>query len=321
MTNESLAAPNAITKVRSLKYDNVKALLIFLVVWGHMLLATPTAEPGAFFIYILIYTFHMPAFVYVLGMFAKPRVSKMLKFAGLYVVLQVIYTLFFKYVLRDPDAIFTLVEPQWSLWYLMAAVVYLALCWIVPKDLPRKTQFLLVAAACVLAVGAGFVPFIGKPFTLSRIVCFLPFFLAGRFRLFSVINKWWGTLLAFVAAVLLTLIYIVAEDGNFTALYMYSGYADTGTSWWSRPLVMVIAFLMIGVLVSRIPDKRIPVLTDVGKQTLFVYLGHGIPVKLLCYYYVPEQPILFTFFVSLIILFGLYGLSRLSNKVCSALGR
>ena len=60
---------------RNYKYDNLKALLIFLVVFGHVL----ESVPGEYrrIIYLAIYTFHMPMFIYISGYFSK-TVAKIL---------------------------------------------------------------------------------------------------------------------------------------------------------------------------------------------------------------------------------------------------
>lgn len=59
------------TKERDYFFDNIKAVLIFLVVLGHFLL--PIHEGGNVLVLIkrLIYVFHMPLFVFVSGYFSK----------------------------------------------------------------------------------------------------------------------------------------------------------------------------------------------------------------------------------------------------------
>ena len=59
------------TKERDYFFDNIKAVLIFLVVLGHFLL--PIHGEGNVLVLIkrLIYVFHMPLFVFVSGYFSK----------------------------------------------------------------------------------------------------------------------------------------------------------------------------------------------------------------------------------------------------------
>ena len=54
-------------KERVYKFDNLKLLLIVLVIFGHILEFVPNSMDK----YIFIYTFHMPCFMFVTGYFAK----------------------------------------------------------------------------------------------------------------------------------------------------------------------------------------------------------------------------------------------------------
>lgn len=56
---------------RNLKIDNMKGVLILLVVIGHMLLSIHGTTRGVTNLFYLIYTFHMPAFVFLSGLFAQ----------------------------------------------------------------------------------------------------------------------------------------------------------------------------------------------------------------------------------------------------------
>lgn len=68
---------------RNYKYDNLKALLIFLVVFGHVL----ESVPGEYrrIIYLTIYTFHMPMFIYISGYFSKTTVKNTTSYIYIYI--------------------------------------------------------------------------------------------------------------------------------------------------------------------------------------------------------------------------------------------
>lgn len=57
------------TSRRDARFDNLKGILIFLVVFGHLL--ELVGGPAAAWLYRLIYSFHMPAFVFCSGWFAR----------------------------------------------------------------------------------------------------------------------------------------------------------------------------------------------------------------------------------------------------------
>lgn len=52
-------------------FDNARVILIFLVVFGHLISKYVKDEPFLANIYLFIYTFHMPAFILISGYFAK----------------------------------------------------------------------------------------------------------------------------------------------------------------------------------------------------------------------------------------------------------
>ncbi|MDA3100191.1 acyltransferase family protein, partial [Staphylococcus pseudintermedius] len=59
------------TKKRDAFFDNARAILIFLVVFGHLIQPYTDAHPTVYALYLLIYSFHMPAFLFISGYFAK----------------------------------------------------------------------------------------------------------------------------------------------------------------------------------------------------------------------------------------------------------
>ena len=56
---------------RDYQIDNIKGLLILLVVFGHSLELVRINSGVANFMYIFIYTFHMPVFVFYAGYLSK----------------------------------------------------------------------------------------------------------------------------------------------------------------------------------------------------------------------------------------------------------
>ncbi|WP_368917457.1 acyltransferase family protein, partial [Staphylococcus haemolyticus] len=52
-------------------FDNARAILIFLVVFGHMIQPYTSESKYLSALYLLIYSFHMPSFLFISGYFAK----------------------------------------------------------------------------------------------------------------------------------------------------------------------------------------------------------------------------------------------------------
>ncbi|MCD8365289.1 MAG: acyltransferase family protein, partial [Clostridiales bacterium] len=79
--------------MRDFHFDNIKAVLIFLVVLGHVF-RNLGANGDEYLVYKIIYSFHMPAFLFISGYFMKYNPKKF--FAGLvplYLLFQTIQTL------------------------------------------------------------------------------------------------------------------------------------------------------------------------------------------------------------------------------------
>ena len=65
---------------RVAKWDNIKFLMIFCVVLGHCLYEFFRKHTGtavtAESVYLFIYTFHMPVFIFLTGMFSRHAVAQ-----------------------------------------------------------------------------------------------------------------------------------------------------------------------------------------------------------------------------------------------------
>ena len=84
-------------------FDNARAILIYLVIVGHILSKFIHDSHLLGTIYIFIYTFHMPAFTLISGFFAKKiyesgyllKITKKLLFP--YILLQIFYNIYYYY--------------------------------------------------------------------------------------------------------------------------------------------------------------------------------------------------------------------------------
>lgn len=100
-------------KTREYVFDNAKGFLMFCVVLGHMLEGNLTGVSKI--LYILIYSFHMPFFVFISGYFAKYDAKEILvKLIVPYVCLQGIGC-FAEAIATGKRMQFT--TPVWILWY------------------------------------------------------------------------------------------------------------------------------------------------------------------------------------------------------------
>ena len=312
---------NTIAKQRNFKYDNIKAILIFLVIFGHVLRPIIKTNIDAKLVYMAIYTFHMPAFIYVMGMFSRPKKNKIWLFLSLYAIFQLLYTPFLHYLFGNPMKL-TFIRPQWSLWYLIAAAAYTSLTFILPKKLSSTKSIICVFITSAIALLAGFCPWIDQPLALSRIIAFFPFFAAGKYGFFKPVEKkthikW----LWLFVALSLTVAYIFWSKGNYNDLYRASGYVVTRCGWHLRAIAMVAAFCWIKTLLLFIPNKNIPFVTTIGKRTLPIYLMHGFIVKLFDCYCDTQYSILIAFVTSSLILVLCVSAAMLFSKLKNQVAR
>ncbi len=264
--------------------DNLRFLLIFLVVFAHLLERAP-AFPGSGLLYQIIYSFHMPAFIFLFGYYAKYS-PKRIAFTWIvpYFVFQTLYILFSQYVLKS-DTKLQYTTPYWILWYLLACIFYLLL--IPLYDVAgKRCPWVIFFASVALALFAGYDKTVGYTMSLSRFVVFQPWFLLGfycrktglaeKLRL-SVKGR---LILGGVSVVLIALSAWLMKRIQIPSAILYGSYAYSGTerTLWMRGTSMLIAFVWIVFLffaVRPFLGKRIPVITHIGQNTLPVFLIHG----------------------------------------------
>ena len=279
-------------QTREYQYDNLRFLLMALVVLGH-LLEIAGEFPHRELLYALIYSFHMPAFLFLSGMFARfDRVKWLLGMAAPYLLLQWLYTAFVE-KLGDPYVHVQFSRPYWILWYLFVLMIYTLLLPVYDAPSPRG-RGLLVAASVALALLAGFDKSIDYQWSASRLIVFQPWFLLGHyFRQADGLGMAWrgagrrarGGALALAAACCGGLEWLMLRRG-ITAKMMLGayGYEELGYGWQDRGLIMCCAaaviFLLFAGLAPRL-KRRIPVVTALGQNTLPIYLFHGLFFHLL----------------------------------------
>lgn len=183
-------------KERNLKLDNAKGILITLVVIGHMLLPIQGTTRGVTNFFYMIYTFHMPAFVFISGLLAQRIYTRVPKryFNGrrwcstlwLYLLFQ--FILFFSEIpaygrtTRFSDFLHTSGAPWYLLalllWYLMIPFFYAY------RNFPYSLIAWIFLTIMSLASGylaSGALAGLGDFLALDRVIAFAPFFFAGYF--------------------------------------------------------------------------------------------------------------------------------------------
>lgn len=281
----------AAAKSRDYFFDNYKALLIVLVVIGHFIEPCYTNNFFLSGLKWIIFSFHMPAFIFISRYFSKKlaRLDKLIqKLVIPYFVYELLY--YFLYVLiihKDTGLYFA--RPKFSLWYIMALFFWrLITPWF--TKIPGH-MFLSITAGLLVGMTQ-----LGNFLSIPRILVFFPFFLAGYhfqrewFDKLKVHNAalWSGLLILLGTGVPLVLFFGVHMTPKI--FYGRYSYADMQTS---DPVGMVIRLACYGIsflalfLISTLISDRQNRFSFLGQRTMPIYLFHGLVYSIL-----KETPVL-----------------------------
>lgn len=312
---------------RNYRMDNIRCFLIFCVVFGHLL----ELFKGSLDLYHAIYAFHMPAFIFITGYFAKFNSRKIVaNFIYPYLLFQTLYLIFDAVVLNNGAEInLQYTTPYWLLWYLLTIIFYYLLIPMIESD-NKKVRTIIVLIAAIVSLLAGFDDSIGRFMSLSRFFTFLPFFIAGYYcghRICKVDDKKTYSIVIKIcsAVIFITGIVYIAKSKFITSnmLYGASSYSKAEYNVYIKFMLMIIAAAGIICLLEFIPNLRLTVISECGKYTYPVFLLHGFIVKLLKYYgvfkYSLPVNLLMAFVVAICILmvFGNKWSMKAFNKVCT----
>lgn len=272
-------------KERDYRFDNIKFILIVLVVGGHIM----ELFKGVDIPYKIIYGFHMPAFIFVSGRFARFDAKKVLcKLVIPYFIFQLIYQIFSGVVLKGSSPEIQFTTPYWILWYLLAIIAYYCLIPILPKRENKIPAVALITIAFIAGLLTGYISSVGYYLSLSRIIVFLPFFLLGYYSSFLEKGKIIPSLLSrkiyiplAIAFAIMGSYVIVKLNIPKRILYGSYDYESGKGNLWMRLIIYMVALIWIWMLRIVVSDKKIPFITRIGQNTLVIFLMHGFVVKLL----------------------------------------
>ena len=280
-------------KTRDHAVDNIRAFLIVCVVFAHLLeICAPF--PGSRLLYKLIYTFHMPAFIFLFGYnarFSKERI--IWRWCVPYAVFQGLYTVFARRVLHE-DVSLQYTTPYWLLWYMLICIFYQLLLPVYDTEDKRKQLFTL-AAVFVISLLAGFDDTVGYHMSLSRFLVFQPWFVLGYYcKKNSIPEKIYASskfriaaLLIPAAGIALSVWFMNSVSVPNGLLYGSYSYAGCGAGVWLRVTVSLMALCWVVLLFAGVRPfvgRRLKIITGAGRYTWPVFLLHGFLVKLIPLY-------------------------------------
>ena len=253
-------------KEKNIQIDNLKAILIVLVVVGHF---GSTKNPFYRSLIAFIYSFHMPLFLFVSGYLSKNldriRDKAVTEYLFLFMAAQFIWTMTKYIVFDDSYYLSNVLEPGFGLWYLLCIFVYRILL----KDLVKVRYLLLISVA--LSIGVMAFSNLDHVFDVQRMLGFfkkiqkIPWLLAAGILVFGYLG-----------------FYLVIRNGILsysvlTKLLQHQLLLHDVSSIWKGIIFYLLAggfAFVFGVMVIRLVPSKKNMLTSLGVDTLPLYLSH-----------------------------------------------
>lgn len=275
-------------------WDNARFLCMLLVVVGHSIQRLTAESDNALIVYLVIFSFHMPAFAIISGYFTKssPPTALQMKKVLLdillpYVILEIIWSTIVS--LEAGHLVFNPTQANWTLWFLLALAIFRL---VVPFLALLRWPLLW---AVVLALGVGFFANVDSTFSLSRAIGILPFFVLGwKIREWNVFERWNDTVrpvvwlrsgaVVFIAGWIVVVSVLIGEFRAITVqrwFFYDASYSEIGdVHWWSALIrlgFMVLAVALSAAFLVLIP-RRETWFTHFGTATMYIYLLHTFAI-------------------------------------------
>ena len=260
--------------------DNFKVLLIFLVVFNHIIAFNLVkVDTVVRYVWYAITIFHMPAFIFVSGYLSKKPQNALKNFKNLLIPYILGYTLtWYSQIWLGRSVDYEILRPTGTvMWYILALFIYR-----LTIEALGKIRF-IVPISIAIALWAGTRPEFTTFLSASRIVVFFPFFVAGylwKSEYITAVRKFKGKwVLIPISAVLLWAIpnYMITNDMGIAIFRGNHGYKLCGLTDPEgiilRLLMYLVSFILIYTLLALLPDIKL-LLTYVGRHTMGIYFFH-----------------------------------------------
>ena len=256
--------------------DNIKVLLIFLVVFNHIIAFNLVkVDTVVRYVWYAITIFHMPAFVFISGYLSKKPQNVLKNFKNLLIPYVLGYTLtWYSQIWLGRSVDYEILRPTGSvMWYILALFIYR-----LTIEALGKIRF-IVPLSILFALWAGTRPEFTTFLSSSRIVVFFPFFVAGylwKSEYITAIRKFKGKwILVAISGVLLWAIpnYIVPD---IKLPLTYVGRHTMGIYFFHYPIMII----MNGLYILMLPAMN-NVWVLLGVSLVFVLVLGSLPVDLL----------------------------------------
>lgn len=265
-------------KERNYLFDNLKFLLIVLVVFGHSLEEISLAQDYAI-IRAWIYSFHMPAFVFISGYFSKSvrrgegARKTIINCAIPYFIFNTIFAL-----CTEKTLVINILTPKYIFWYLFSLLI---------DDLKRIKGIFILAMLLGLYVGG--IHEADRFLAISRTIVFFPYFLLGVFADEAMIEKVrkMPKRYSIIMSVILSISVIILHIKNMIPVKAYENIQCYQESGMNNLQGMAIRLFSYGVgiaaifcIVNLVSNEK-KWYTVYGSRTACIYIASAFSVKIL----------------------------------------
>lgn len=294
--------------------DQLKSLLIFLVVLGHFCTTIYNGDGMMGGVINIIYSFHMPLFIYISGYLSKNIKSQRRKDVDTllytYVVFQLIHYLFYITTgIPTSYRLFNIFYPCSQNWYILALFIW--------RMFSPYTKFYKVKCLLpflfVVSLIIGFIPQVERFLALHQIIYWFPVFVLGYLTK-DIYNIIFDSKIIFQSAMIVLLIVFLLLFALSTInpdYYTAIKYAFTPTEGYAfnqyllkfaLRVVGYIASMLISYLVLMITYSLLKTSTKFvmwGRNSLSIYLWH-IFITTVIGRCISDLPFVYTFFIALV---------------------
>lgn len=271
-------------KERVALWDNVKFFLMITVVVGHLINVDTGSSHLFRSMFLFIWSFHMPLFIFISGMFHKDKnvKEKAVSYFSIYFILKICYLVI--KMITQKKLKFELFTEDGLPWFLFAMAVFVVITYLL-RDFDKKYVLIL---SLLLGLFCGYDKNIGDFLVLSRIIVFYPFYLLGTMvnkeriealakkryikAVSGVVLLAWGALCFFLTDKIYMLRPLMTGRNPFKESYIEYGFL-------LRAGVYVLAAVIGLCFILITPSFKMGIITVFGKRTLQVYFWHDLLIK------------------------------------------
>lgn len=311
-------------------FDTTKFLLIFLVVYGHMLQPYREISYNSE-LYSLIYSFHMPLFIIISGYFSKRKqerevfIRDSLRLLETFVFLHLL-SIVYELLSQGDINLSKILVPGFASWYILCLLIWRCVLRFIP-DKWLEAPYYCFLLTIVVSLSAGYIP-VGGVLAIQRSFSMFPFFILGfllnKYNCFNRIKvkSIFGLLFLLIFVIVVFRYNNIGDmgDGNneFHNVMHCTYHYYKGKDFISHPLFYRFLYILLSTIISFavisvIPRHNLGFVTEEGRFTLFYYFWHSIVFNmiLVAFSFASVENNSFSLFVgSILVMFILYSIRK-----------